>query len=305
MKRQLDLFPKPEIDATLPTATSLSGGKSSAYMALHYPTDVYLFAPVLTNDPACIIQDRSLRQYCQAKVPSFNWDDGGCRELDQTLFNLRKLEQELGQEIAWVAAPFTYDQLIAGDIETAIARAFGRSSTKSAMLPNSRLRFCTESLKVYPIAWWLYLNGNDAPWVVHIGFRADEPRRVQTWKCDRTDMTLHCDIEGRRKWQHRHTLLDYRLATFPMFQDGIDHLDVIKFWKDKGWEFPAVSNCDFCFFHRKPEMLEQHEQHGDRAKWWMEMEETAGATFGDDPLAEIIYGKAKGETELLSCLCTD
>lgn len=32
----------------LQTITSISGGKPSAYMALHYPTDLYVFACVLT-----------------------------------------------------------------------------------------------------------------------------------------------------------------------------------------------------------------------------------------------------------------
>jgi hypothetical protein len=90
------------------TVNSVSGGKTSAYMALHHPADLNIFAAVLTDDPACVIRDRSLRTYAQDKLPLFDWDRGGCRELDLTLHNLRLLEQEIGQEIRWVAAPFTF-----------------------------------------------------------------------------------------------------------------------------------------------------------------------------------------------------
>lgn len=290
---------------TLLTATSLSGGKTSAYMAIHHPTDVYLFAPVLTNDPETVIGDCSLRSYCQGKVPWFDWDKGGSREVDLTLHNLRLLEQELGKEIIWVSAPFTFDQLIDGSVDKPIARAFGRSSTKSAMLPNAKRRFCTESLKVYPIAWWLHLHSNGNPWIVNIGFRADEPQRVNGWKCDRTLMTLQCDITGKHSGKHRHTMIDYRIARFPLWEAGATSFDVGLYWHNKGWKFPAVSNCDFCFHHRYQEMQTQYEEYPQRATWWVEQEHKAQATFGKQSVEDLIHGSNIDDLPLFSCLCHD
>lgn len=290
---------------SLKTVTSLSGGKTSAYMALHYPTDVYLFSAVLTNDPNCVIADRSLRQYCQDKLPWFDWDSGGSREVDLTLSNLRQLEQELGSEIVWVSAPFTFDEVISGKADRALAIVLGGRSTESVMLPNARTRFCTESLKIYPMAWWMYLNGNGMPWITNIGFRVDEPQRVNNWKCDRTDMTLRCDINGRQKGKHRHEMLDYRMVRFPLYEDGVDSLKVRMYWYEKGWKFPTVSNCDFCFHHLPAEMRSQHEQHPDRAQWWIDAEAKANATFGDNKLKDILSSEIDYDALPMFCLCHD
>ena len=42
------------------SVSSVSGGKTSAYMALHYPTDKYVFAVVKTLDKNAIPKDKGL-----------------------------------------------------------------------------------------------------------------------------------------------------------------------------------------------------------------------------------------------------
>lgn len=277
-------------------------------MALKYPTDHYFFAPVLSRDSNCVIKDLDLRAYCQEKVSWFDWDKWGCRELDLTLSNLRELEQELGNEIEWVAAPFTYDELIQNSIGD-LAIAYGQHSSKSPRLPSKATRTCTEALKVYPIAWHCYLNGNGLPWITHIGFRWDEPKRVHGWKCDQTKMPLYCDIEGAFKGKHRHQMVDYRLVRFPLFEDKITKDEIVDFWQAKGWKFPAVSNCDFCFFHRQAEHKHQYHHHSERMDWWMRQEDRVRATFGDRPLTEIVNNPQTdmfgADLEQFSCLCHD
>jgi hypothetical protein len=44
------------------TVNSLSGGKSSSYIAANYPADYNVFALVRTNDKTCIYPDEKLRQ---------------------------------------------------------------------------------------------------------------------------------------------------------------------------------------------------------------------------------------------------
>lgn len=292
---------------SLTTVSMVSGGKTSAYMALNYPTDRYLFSPVLALDKYSRIEDDSLRNYCQNKIKWFDWSRYGSLELEQTLANLRRLEDELEAEIEWVAAPFTYDQLIENNLGD-YAIAFGQANSKSPMLPNRRIRVCTEALKVYPAAWHLYLTGDGNPYVVNMGFRADESRRVNRWKCDLTNMTLHCDIDGQFKGKHRHSKLDYRFVKFPLFSAGINQLNVMRFWYKKGWEFPKISNCSYCFFHTAEQQRLQHSMHPNKRHWWEEWEKKVDANFGDRPLTQILDGTPIEEQldgPLFSCMCTD
>lgn len=265
---------------------SVSGGKSSAYMALHNPADLNLFAAVLTNDPACIITDRTIRKYAQSKIPSFDWERGGCRELDLTLLNLLKLEQDMGRVIEWVSAPFTFEDLVLGRVHE---RTFGKLPT-TPMLPNKRMRFCTQALKLYPIFWRCYLQGDGDPVFMNLGFRWDEVKRVASWSCknDRLSVPLQCDIAGQFKSKHRHTAIEWRIPAFPLYQARVNNWEILKFWKQKGWEWPSVSNCDFCFFHRAFEQQKQARLYPDRVVWWQEMEEKVGATWGREPLQDIL-----------------
>ena len=81
-----------------PTITSLSGGRTSAWMALNYPTDYYVFALVRTDDPGHIPQDAGLVSAVRKKCPDFV----GSLELPDTLRCVLELEQAIGKEIKWV-----------------------------------------------------------------------------------------------------------------------------------------------------------------------------------------------------------
>ena len=300
--------------------TSVSGGKSSAYMALNFPTDRYIFSCVLTSDPECVIRDKSLRRYCKSKLPWFDWDNGGSREVDLTLSNLRRLEQMLGKEIEWVSALFTFDEVIAGTVNPAEAKTHGaRATPNSPMLPNSRMRFCTTTMKVLPVTWHVLLNSQydyrERPVLMNIGYRWDEARRVEDWKCQRVKLPLRCDIEGRFRGKHRHTEVDYRIVEFPMYNNRVDQLDVARFWADQGWTWPRVSNCDGCFFHQAHEQLLQAQRYPERMAWWEKQEEKIGATFGNAPRREILK-KAEEDSKATQltlgldsqdfmCLCSD
>ena len=279
-------------------------------MALHYPADRYVFAAVLTDDPACVIGDRGLRKYAQSKLPWFDWEKGGCREVDGTLENLQRLEQELGQCIDWVAAPFTFDALIRGATGV-IGKCYGGRITTSRCLPNKRQRFCTQACKLHPIFWSCYLRGDGNPVLMQIGFRFDEFQRIERWNCknDSLDVPLCCDLQGQFKGKHRHTAIEWRIPDFPMARDRVTKQDVVRFWERKGWQWPTVSNCDFCFFHRGPEHRHQALLHPERAQWWIDFEKEVGATFGDRPLWEILDPTQEDlftpDLEQFACACTD
>jgi hypothetical protein len=50
------------------TVNSVSGGKTSAYIAANYPADYNVFALVRTTDMNCLYPDKKLRQVVSDKI---------------------------------------------------------------------------------------------------------------------------------------------------------------------------------------------------------------------------------------------
>lgn len=296
------------------TVTSVSGGKTSAMMALEFPTDHYIFAVVLTDHKPSAPKDKGLLRECQNRIPWFV----ASHEADLTLLNMLRLEQELGKRIDWVASEYTLDQV----------------NTKKKMLPNAMHRFCTEETKLKPMFQYSfnnYLNAFRAcdiktkqeilileePLLMNIGFRWDEPKRVEGWTCDKEKFKFprkawtglsengkSCSLFFRKRQQYDE--MEWRISRFPMYEHGISKLDVAKYWMEKGWQFPEISNCRFCFHHRDIEQQRQAELETENLQWWLEQEEKTGHSFGKRPLKQILAQPlldVYGDRE--PCHCTD
>ena len=270
------------------TINSISGGQTSAYMAVHFPADINIFAVVLTDDVNCQIHDKGLLNAVHKKCPVFN----GSRELDQTLINVLRLEQDLQKEIIWVYG-VTYDELI----------------KNKKMLPNSRHRFCTTELKIKPIFNWCWMNilkpkldkqgsfVSVTPVFMNIGFRFDEGKRVNRaltqGSCEKSDFATRCDIVGTFKGKHRRIkTCDWRIKNFPLYDNKITKKEVEEYWKSQGYIFPEVSNCDYCFFHTPDQITKQYSRYPQRHTWWKEKENEIGAKF-------------LNPNNTKSCQCTD
>lgn len=277
------------------TINSLSGGRSSCYMAVKAPAEMNVFAVVLTEQKEAQPKDPGLLRRCKEKT---NLEFFASRELDQTLKNMLDLEDYIGKEIKWVHGE-SYDSLI---------RRKGR-------LPNKRIRFCTEELKVRPIFEYCFFNmmedENDVL-LFQIGLRRDEKKRAEklgNCSYEKMKFPYKCDLEGTYKGNQRWKTLQYRIMSFPLIEKGIEKKDVQEFWKNKGWKFPEVSNCDFCFFHTKNEMIKQKAKNPQRFKWWVDQEEKNKATFLDDKKYKDILSQSEDiQLELnldSSCICTD
>lgn len=296
----------------LKTISSISGGKTSAYMALHYPADHYLFAAVLTDDPATAPKDPGILAECQRRIPAFV----GSTELEMTYRNLLRLEQRLGQEITWVHAWESqqgyYQQTDQGWLPRPMT--FNSLIRTRKALPNQRGRWCTEQLKVYAIFWHAYLHLMDDPnevvWM-HIGYRTDESRRVlRMQKCkDTIHFPVSCRIDGKDKRQ-RYAWRDFewRIPAFPLCDDGVDHLAVLKFWTEQGWQWPNVSNCAMCFYHSDRELQHIAQTYPEQATWAIRQEDEIGARWSAD--RNLKQRLSTKQTLLFpesqfSCVCTD
>lgn len=105
------------------TIHSLSGGKTSSYMAVHYPADYNLFALVTVDDVKLKPLDKSIVKYASEKL---DFDFIATAESDHTMYAMRDLEQLIGKEIIWVKG-----------------QSFEKLNKKRSALPNQMWRFCT------------------------------------------------------------------------------------------------------------------------------------------------------------------
>ena len=221
------------------TVNSLSGGKTSSYIAAHYPADYNVFSLVRTNDKNCIFPDKKLRQVVSYKIGK---EFIGTLEMDEIIYTMLDLEQYIGQEIHWVSGR-SFDEVIKrGD---------------KVYLPNKVQRFCTIEMKIEPIFYWWAEVCNLEVCEMRIGFRANEMRRAKSMldKCDEDGIqwmkgTWEKRKDGRNKWEN----VPYRKVSFPLIDDGVYKDNIERFWQDKPVRFAYANNCVGCF-HRSSVML--------------------------------------------------
>jgi hypothetical protein len=245
------------------TVTSISGGKTSAYMAVHYPTDYNVFALVRIDADYCKPKDESIVKYVSDKI---GMDFIATAESDKTLYVVRDLEQMIGREIIWVT----------GD-------SFDEVCRKKKALPNLMQRFCTSEMKMMPIGdWWLKKIGEKVN--MSVGFRYDEIERSFNFK---TDIKLKNGKHenGRNKWK----VYDWRVGLFPLIQDKITHYQV-KVWSDStNINFPLDSNCVGCFWKPYQQLRKNWQDEPLKMRWFSEIEQKLNRRFKK----EMSYEKIK------------
>jgi len=241
------------------TVNSLSGGKSSSYIAANYKADYNIFALVRTTDKNCIYPDKKIRQIVSDKI-----DDEfiGTLEQDNIINIMLDLEQYIGQEITWIKSP-TFDDILIKEL-------------KGRHLPNVMHRECTHHMKFKPILnWWN--NNFDEPIDMRIGFRYGEERRkariderlIDGFQYDK--VIVGKSSNGRNKWQTK----KWRKLSYPLIDNIIKSIDIEKYWKNnKNVRFQKgyYNNCVGCF-HRNPMFLNKMAQeHKNKMEWFAKQE---------------------------------
>ena len=238
------------------TCTSISGGKTSAYLAANYPTDYNVFALVRTDDTACKFPDKKLRQAVEDRIQK---PFIGTLEDDLIINTIFDLEQHIGREISWVSGR-TFDEITQrGD---------------KVYLPNKVQRFCTIEMKIEPIFYW-WAEHIGEPIETQIGFRANEMRRAKNMlaRCNSDGLTefkatFEKHKDGRNKWVN----VPYQKPSFPLIADGIFKDNIDAYWKDKNVRFAWMNNCVGCF-HKQPLLLKKmFEKHPNKLEWFAKRE---------------------------------
>ena len=242
------------------TVNSLSGGKTSSYIAVHYPADYNIFALVRTNDKNCLFPDSKIRQIVSDKIGT---EFIGTLEEDTIIYTMLDLEQFIGRQIIWLSES-TFEGVI---------------QKHGNYLPNLMSRFCTVDMKVKPIAQWCYEN-TELPVKMRIGFRANElsraNRMIERQVNGIEDFKFKVgEKNGRNKWKD----LPYRQVEFPLIKDAIFKDTIENYWKDKPVRFAYQNNCVGCF-HRSELMLKHMSNKAEKQfNWFIEMEQKNGCTF--------------------------
>lgn len=232
------------------SVNSISGGKTSAFMAVHYPADYEVFSLVRIEDVRCTPTDKKLVQFISDKI---GMEFIATAESDITLKAVIDLEQKIGKEIIWVTGN-TFE-------------AVNKKATGGKGLPNMNWRFCTTEMKMRPIWDWWFKNINEVV-KMGIGFRYDEQERATRLSTTFKGIVGKSKSGNRNKWDE----LEWREGYFPLIENKVMHYQV-KQWADKsGIVFPDDSNCVGCFHKPVQQLRKNFEDEPLKMQWFLEQE---------------------------------
>jgi hypothetical protein len=245
------------------TINSLSGGKTSSYIAANYPADYNIFSLIRTNDIASKFKDEKTRKLVEDRLQA---PFISTAEDDTIIYTMLDLEQYIGKEITWVTGP-TFEDVI---------------KNHGGYLPNKVARYCTTDMKTMPIAKWRYDNIDDDV-EMRFGFRANEQSRAKTMndKLNERGMTEVKIVIGRTKTgtRNRWGVIDYCKPTFPLIEDGIFKDNVEEFWRDKPVRFAYMNNCIGCWWRGPMLLKHMADKHPEKMDWFARQEEGNKGNF--------------------------
>lgn len=246
------------------TVNSLSGGKTSSYLAMNYPVDYNIFSLVCIDDKKCTPSDKNMIKAVNDKFEKYGYLEKygefiATAEDDKILKIMFDLEQMLGSEIVWVRHN-SFDKLI----------------DKKQMLPNLSMRYCTSEMKIIPICEWVVnevMKKEDMqPVFMNMGIRIDEENRAKKGKKREYNDKI---IVGKTKsgklnsWQS----FFWAVANYPLINDRISHYSIQQYWKDKDIIFPDDSNCVGCFWKDAQQLRKNWEDSPEKMEWFSKQEE--------------------------------
>lgn len=237
------------------TVNSISGGKTSAFMAAHNKADYDLFALVRTDDVRCKFPDETVRKQVEDIIQK---PFIGTLEDDLIIYTMLDLEQFLGRKITWVTG-ITYDEVI---------------QKKGGWLPNKLHRYCTTWLKINPMFYWWAENIGE-PIEMRIGYRANETGRMNRMLEKRNteglltfEATFEKNTRGQNKWEE----IAWQKPVFPLIESNTLRDTVVDYWADRPVRFAPINNCVMCF-HRNPLLLSKmFDCHPNKMQWAKEKE---------------------------------
>lgn len=252
------------------TINSISGGKTSSYLAVYYPVDYNVFSLVCIDDFSCRVLDKKMTQRVNDKLSEYGFLEKygefiATAEDDKILKVMFDLEQMIGREIVWVRH-----------------HSFDKWIDKKGMLPNMTMRWCTTELKIIPICEWvvqeLMLKQNSHPVYMNMGIRIDEKERAKKGGCReyRNKIIIGLSKNGKRnKWRE----FFWAISNYPLLKDRVGFWTIQEFWKGKLIDFPEDSNCVGCFWKRAQQLRRNWDEQLGKMKWFSKQEKRKNHFF--------------------------
>lgn len=255
------------------TVNSLSGGKTSSYIAVHYPADLEIFA-------LCCIDchnagkniDKKMKQMANDKLQKYCSDMPefvATSEDPKILKVMFDLEQKIGREIIWLRGK-GWEQMI----------------RETGVVPNMFKRVCTTILKIEPIFNFLY-RYEELPVRMRIGYRHDESHRAEKSN-DTFKFPYMCEWREKScRWVQRWKEVVWRINEFPLIQDLIEHYQIVKYWEREDIEFPDDSNCLNCFWKEYLQLRKNFDTDEAIMQWASIQEDLNNHTFKERSLRSV------------------
>jgi len=252
------------------TVNSLSGGKTSSYLAMNYPADYNIFSLVCIDDKKCRPKDNKIIQAVNDKFEKYGFlkkygEFIATAEDDKILKVMFDLEQLLGKEIIWVRHQ-SLDWWI----------------NKKSMLMNMTMRYCTTETKIIPICEWvvneLMLKNERKPVFMNQGIRYDEYERAKTGKNREYRNKI---ITGKTKTGKRNKWTEYfwAVGNYPLINDKVSHPQIQNYWLNQKIIFPEDSNCVGCFWKDVQQLRKNWDDQESKMQWFSDQEKKSGHFF--------------------------
>lgn len=116
-----------------------------------------------------------------------------------------------------------------------------------------------------------------------IGFRYDEKERADRFS------TIFKGITGKRGTRNRWEEIEWRDGYFPLIENRINNIDVVKWAFSSGLKFPPDSNCVGCFHKPIQQLRKNFDEEPMKMRWFSEQE-----TEKKRWKKEMMYNQVKG-----------
>ena len=233
---------------------TISGGKTSAYIAANYPANYNVFALVTVDDKSCLFPDKKIRQIVSDKIGK---EFIGTVEDDIIIYTILDLEQFIGSKINWVSG-ISFDEVV---------------KTKGGWLPNKLHRYCTTHLKMQPLFDWWQKNINQ-PCEFRLGFRANEQSRAKR-TLEKTNKNGYLEMKtivGKRGSRNKWGYIEWQKPVFPLIDNNIYKDNIEEYWKDKPVRFAWMNNCVGCFHKNELLLKKMYDLHPNKMQWFENQE---------------------------------
>lgn len=208
------------------------------------------------------------------------------REMPQTLDFVADVGIRWGVKIVWLeylpTAP--HFQIVNHNSAARNGEPFDALIDKKQYLPNQQSRFCTVELKIRTAKRYLMSLGWKR-WTNAIGFRADEPHRLNK-------------PPPKDRWT----------VWAPLALDGVGKMDVKAFWDAQPFDLGLANiqgkswlgNCDGCFLKSERNQSVLAREHPERHAWWESAEARVAAMEGSKgrPVDNARFSKRFSKREL-------